>query len=582
MNIAKSYFTFIASRRTRLYEVGRFKFGILALLLLSFNAVAAPVLEGIETTNNDGAMSINLGIPVNTVGAGAGDLLVATVGVRGNPATSFPVDWTEVTGHAGFNDAICSSDDEGIACQLSVYWKISDGSEASVSVFLNAGNVSQAAGAVFRYSSTHTVTPIGQVSTQSGNSGMPTAPDLVTNEDDVRVIQLVVSDTNGGSFPQLPLTSEPPDAVFNLNSRTPLTRDSIVMGGAEFAEAVSGSNIGAGVWTGGENNWRGSTLTIRPEQTVVNVDLAITKSASPTKVNAGEDITYTVVASNSGVSANDVTGATVSDIFATDLSCSWTCTALAGASCSAAGSGDISDSVDLDIGSQVTYTAVCTVDSNATGNIGNTASIGAPSGVTDVDTANNSDMVSTLINQPPNAECQNVTVDADDICQADASIDNGSADPDGDNPITIDEDPAGPYGLGDTSVQLTITDGLGLSDSCIATVTVQDVTPPTLACNTPATIVPPDAPIAFTATAEDNCSAEAPAITSFRCFKFTRKGKLIDKGESCEVSIAGDTLLIDDAGGVGTTIEWQVSVSDGSGNMTDTTCSVDVANPGNN
>ena len=172
MNIANSFFTFLASRRARHCEVGRFKFGILALLVLSFNAVAAPVLEGIDTTSSGGAMSINLGIPANTVGAGAGDLLLATVGVRGNPATSFPTDWTEVTGHAGFNDAICSSDDEGIACQLSIYWKISDGTETSVSVFLNAGNVSQAAGAVFRYSSTHTVTPIGQVSTQSGSSNM--------------------------------------------------------------------------------------------------------------------------------------------------------------------------------------------------------------------------------------------------------------------------------------------------------------------------------------------------------------------------------------------------------------------------
>ena len=577
MNIVKRFLTTTGNRLVR-----RFRLIVLALLLPSLNAIAAPVLEGIETTTSDGAMSINLGIPANTIGTGVGDLLVATVGVRINPSTTFPADWTAVTGLGGFNEAICSTDDEGIVCQLSVYWKISDGTETSVSAFLTPANVREAAGAVFRYSSTHTVTPIGQVTTQSGTSGTPTAPDLVTNENNVRVIQLVVSDTNGGSFPQLPLTGEPADAVFNLNSDTPLTRSSIVMGGAEFAEPASGSNTGAGVWTGGEDNWRGATLTIRPEQTVVNVDLAITKSASPAKVNPGEDITYTVVASNSGISANDVTGAMVSDLFATDLSCSWTCTASAGASCTAGGSGDIGDSVDLAIGSQVTYTAFCTVDSNASGNIGNTASIIVPAGVDDVDLANNSDMVSTMINQAPHAQCQNVTVDADAMCQAGASVDNGSADPDGDNPISIVEDPVGPYGLGDTNVELTITDGLGLSDSCNATVTVQDVSPPTLSCNTPVTIVPPDAPIAFTATAEDNCSANAPTITSYRCFKFTKKGKLIDKGGSCEVSIAGDTLQINDVGGVGTTIEWQVSISDGGGNMVDATCSVDVANPGKN
>jgi hypothetical protein len=245
-------------------------------LLMGLTSCAHPLFEGVATTTSAGAGSITLNIPPSTAGSGAGDLLVAAVGVRGNPATSFPAGWTAVTNHAGFNQAVCSSDDEGIACQLSVYWKYAEGSETTINVFLNAGNVSQANGAVFRYSRTHPSAPIGQVATQSGNTGTPTAPNLLTDQKNLRVIQLVVSDTNGGSFPQLPLTGEPANAVFNLNSATPLTRDSVLMGGAEFRVRASGTNTGSGVWTGGENNWRGSTLTIRSKHASDDVVVAKT------------------------------------------------------------------------------------------------------------------------------------------------------------------------------------------------------------------------------------------------------------------------------------------------------------------
>lgn len=50
-------------------------------------------------------------------------------------------------------------------------------------------------------------------------------------------------------------------------------------------------------------------------------------------------------------------------------------------------------------------------------------------------------------NQPPVAICQNFTVSANSSCQASASVNNGSYDPDGD-PITLTKIPAGPYGLG--------------------------------------------------------------------------------------------------------------------------------------
>ncbi len=81
-------------------------------------------------------------------------------------------------------------------------------------------------------------------------------------------------------------------------------------------------------------------------------------------------------------------------------------------------------------------------------------------------------------NSPPLAQCQDVTVRiAPEACTADASVDNGSFDPDGD-PIILDQSPAGPYGLGDTLVTLTVTDDSSASDACRTTATVVDDTPP--------------------------------------------------------------------------------------------------------
>jgi len=82
-------------------------------------------------------------------------------------------------------------------------------------------------------------------------------------------------------------------------------------------------------------------------------------------------------------------------------------------------------------------------------------------------------------NSAPVAHCQSVTVPAGASCQANASIDNGSSDPDGDT-ITLTQAPPGPYSLGATSVTLTATDPSNASDSCSATVTVTDTVGPTI------------------------------------------------------------------------------------------------------
>ena len=126
----------------------------------------------------------------------------------------------------------------------------------------------------------------------------------------------------------------------------------------------------------------------------------------------------------------------------------------------------------------------------------------------------------------------------------------------------------------------TTTDVCGNESSCMQTITVVDTTPPVIACNTPENIAPNDAPITFTASATDNCDAVPYVeILDYRCFKTTKKGKIIDKGESCVVTISGDSVTINDSGGVGDNIVWSVRATDCSDNLSDQECSVPVVNP---
>jgi hypothetical protein len=116
-------------------------------------------------------------------------------------------------------------------------------------------------------------------------------------------------------------------------------------------------------------------------------------------------------------------------------------------------------------------------------------------------------------NQPPEAICQDVTVPMEPgVCSADASVDDGSFDPDGDE-ITLDQEPPSPYDLGDTDVTLTVTDGKGASDTCDATVTVIDEEAPVISSVTasPNKFWPPNhkmVPVTVTASVSDICDPE--------------------------------------------------------------------------
>jgi hypothetical protein len=124
---------------------------------------------------------------------------------------------------------------------------------------------------------------------------------------------------------------------------------------------------------------------------------------------------------------------------------------------------------------------------------------------------------SHCINRPPVARCRSVTVAADSACGGCASVDDGSYDPNENDTLDCVQTPGCPYALGSRKVTLTCTDRLGLTSSCEATVTVQDVSPPVLSCpaQTPVLECQEGGAVAtYATTATDNCGSITPPTCS--------------------------------------------------------------------
>jgi hypothetical protein len=180
-------------------------------------------------------------------------------------------------------------------------------------------------------------------------------------------------------------------------------------------------------------------------------------------------------------------------------------------------------------------------------------------------------------NEPPVALCRNVTVTVDETCQADASIDAGSFDPDGD-PITLSQAPPGPYDIGDTLVTLTVTDDGGLSDTCTGTVTVVDPVPPEISVVLdPAELWPPNhrmIDVDAIVTATDNCSTPAVeliSVTSSEPDNGEGDGDTIDDIQGADIGTADFLLQLraERAGtGNGRTYTATYTATDSSGNQT--------------
>lgn len=119
-------------------------------------------------------------------------------------------------------------------------------------------------------------------------------------------------------------------------------------------------------------------------------DLVVTKSNDQDFIIPGVPTTYTISISNGG--PNDTFGIDVIDQLPPAFlasSKSWTCTASAGSSCPASGTGDLVTKIDLLDKGSVTFKLTATVAPGATGSVTNTIRAVPPAGAVDADLANN-------------------------------------------------------------------------------------------------------------------------------------------------------------------------------------------------
>ena len=163
--------------------------GVLTSLLL-VGCGPTPNFEdvGIGQTGESGAGEVSIPVPAGE--NGGGDLLVAILGAQGNPNTSGPEGWSVVPGFRGFNGAMCQADGQGTACQLTVFYKIADGSESTAA--FSWGGSRQAAAAVLRYSNVDADEPIGASNQQRGSADTVTAPVVETTRDGSRALRIAL------------------------------------------------------------------------------------------------------------------------------------------------------------------------------------------------------------------------------------------------------------------------------------------------------------------------------------------------------------------------------------------------------
>lgn len=255
---------------------------LVAASLLLVGCGPTPSFESVTTnqTGIDGAGSLSIPVPASE--SGGVDLLIAILGVQTNPNTSGPDGWTSVPGFSGFNGATCPPDTQGTACQLTVSYKIADGSETSVS--FRWGPARQAVGAVLRYSNVDTNRPIGASGQQRGSSTMPTAPVITTTRDGSRVLRVVVTDADDSKpflIGSVALADEPPVLRLNAVSFPDATTDPTDGCGPPLSAcdataravglAVSDARSGAAGGSGTESwelragdQWLTASIEIRP------------------------------------------------------------------------------------------------------------------------------------------------------------------------------------------------------------------------------------------------------------------------------------------------------------------------------
>ena len=126
------------------------------------------------------------------------------------------------------------------------------------------------------------------------------------------------------------------------------------------------------------------------------VDLSVTISNALSYLPGGKTARFTVVVTNT---ANQTaTAATIAATLPANLtSVGWTCQAAGGASCTASGSGQFSDTLTLPVGATATYVITVNVAKTPETTTTYSVTVTPASGITDIDTSNNTASDSEMV-----------------------------------------------------------------------------------------------------------------------------------------------------------------------------------------
>ena len=158
--------------------------------------------------------------------------------------------------------------------------------------------------------------------------------------------------------------------------------------GSDFAQGLAVDAAGRAHVTGYSYAAGTGTdfLTIVYGKGAASADLSVSVSDGRPTSTPGGPAVYSVMVRNTGPA--DVTGASLQVPFpGACATVTWSCFSFTRATCSAAGSGSISDTVGLPAGSFAVYTAECAIDAGARGTLAVTATLAGS--VSDPDPANN-------------------------------------------------------------------------------------------------------------------------------------------------------------------------------------------------
>lgn len=156
---------------------------------------------------------------------------------------------------------------------------------------------------------------------------------------------------------------------------------------------------------------------------------------------------------------------------------------------------------------------------------------------------------------PPTVNCPDpVSADAGDDCMAVATFSATATDNcTNDVAITYSQNSGTAFQAGETTVTVTATDDASLSSTCMFTVTVNDVTPPSVTCPDPISVDADDncmAVTSFSASATDNCTSEMTISYSQ------------DSGTAFNCGETTVTVTATDDAGLGSTCMFTVTVND--------------------